>query len=111
MTNAIDSLESDLSADALLVATARSTFQSSRLSEELSSFIPLELRPLFLLPRTRRYCFVLRMLMRFDLETSSKILKLSQKEVGQALCESLLDLPRAAESIGRRPLLQESTGS
>ncbi len=106
VTNAIDMLESDLSADALLAATARSAFQSSTFSEELSSFLPLELQALFLLLPTPRHCFVLRILLRIDLETCSEILRLSEDEIQEALYQSLLRLPRAVEFIrpaGRTP--------
>ncbi len=99
MTNAIAALGSDCSAEALLVDTARSAVEHNTFSVQLSPMLPAELQALFLLSPTRRYCFVLRVLMRFDLEACSKIMKLSRKEVGEALCHSLLELPKAVDQV------------
>jgi hypothetical protein len=99
VTNAIAALGSDCSAEALLLETARSAVEHNTFSAQVSPMLPAELQALFLLSPTRRYCFVLRVLVRFDLETCSRILKLSQKEVGEALCHTILELPRAVDKV------------
>src|SRR5713226_7442317 len=90
LTDVINALGSDLSRNALLVETARSVIQHTAFSES-SSILPMELQALSLLSSTRRYCFVLRVLMGLDLETCSDILRLSREEVEEALYQSLLD--------------------
>jgi hypothetical protein len=102
VTDAITIVGSDVSIDALLVETARSAFRrhSSPAEESsLPSILPLELRALFLLSPTCRYCFVLFFLIGLNIETCSEILRLSSDEVEEALCESLHTLPRAVESV------------
>jgi hypothetical protein len=97
VTNAIAALGSGLSAHALLVETARSAFQQRPCSGASSSILPVELQAVANLFPTHRYCFALRVLVGFDLKTCSEILTLPRYEVEQALCQSLLDLPRAVE--------------
>ena len=81
ITKAITALGPDPSQHALLRETARSAFQQSTVSDRSSSILPVELQALsFLLP-TCRFCFVLRFLIGFDLETCSEILALSRREV------------------------------
>ena len=109
LTNAIAALGSDCSAEALLVETVRLAVEHNAFSPQAPPIFPVELQALFLLSPTRRYCFVLRVLMRFDLETCSSMLKLSRKDVGEALCQSLLELPRAVDQVA--PSLQKSTES
>jgi DNA-directed RNA polymerase specialized sigma24 family protein len=92
--DAIAMTGSDWSRDVLLVRTARSALQHQTFSDELPPVFPPELLALFLLPPTSRYCFALRVLMRFDLATCCEILKLSKDEVEEALHQSLRDLPR-----------------
>jgi hypothetical protein len=99
VTNAISALGSELSVHALFVETARSAFQHPPVSGELSSILPVELQALSLFSPTCRDCFVLRVLMGFDLQTCSEILTLSRHEVEEALYQSLLDLPRAVEYV------------
>lgn len=106
VADAIAAVGSDLSANTLLVETARSALQHTNRSNESSSVLPLELQALFRLRPTGRHCFILRVLMGFDLELCSAILKLSRPDVEEALCQSLLDLPQAVESI--RPKLRIS---
>jgi len=98
ITKAITALGPDLSQHTLLRETARSAFQQSTLSDRSSSILPVELQALSFLRPTCRYCFVLRFLIGFDLETCSEILALSRREVEEALYCALLDLPRAVES-------------
>ena len=95
VTNAIATLGQDCSAEALLVETARSAFEHNSFSGELSSILPVELQTVSLLPSTSRYCFVLRVLMHFDLETCSDILRLSRDKIEEALYQSLLQLPQS----------------
>jgi hypothetical protein len=66
VTNAIAAAASDLSADALLVETARSALQHGTFSDGLTSWLPLELQVLFRQSPTRRYCFILRVLLALD---------------------------------------------
>lgn len=94
LRDAIATIGSDGSRDVLLMQTARSALQYQTFSDELPPVFPPELLALFLLPPTSRYCFVLRVLMRFDLATCCEILKLSKDEVEEALDQSLRDLPR-----------------
>jgi hypothetical protein len=102
VTDAIATVGSDASIDELLVGTVRSAFRCHRSPSEgssLPSILPLELRALFLLSPTCRYCFVLLFLIGLNIETCSEILRLSSDEFEEALCESLHTLPRAVESV------------
>ena len=99
VTNALQMLGSDFSRKMLLVATARAAFQQSILPGESSSILPAELKALALLPTTCRYCFVLRVLIGFDPGICSEILTMSRHDIQEALCQSLLALPGAVESI------------
>jgi DNA-directed RNA polymerase specialized sigma24 family protein len=100
--NAIDRLGPDLSAEALLAETARSALRQRKCQDDLPAILPLELQALSLLSPADRNCFILRVLMGFDREACSEILKLPQDDVEEALHRSLLDLPMAVESIRRR---------
>jgi DNA-directed RNA polymerase specialized sigma24 family protein len=99
VTDAIASLGPDCSEDELMAQTARFAFEHTTSSDELSSCLPAELQALSRIPPARRYCFVLRILLGLDVETCCEILTLSRHEVEEALYRSLLDLPRAVESI------------
>jgi hypothetical protein len=98
VTNAIATLGQDCSAEALLLEAARSTFEHNLVSAELSSILPVELQTVSLLPSTSRYCFVLRVLMHFDLETCSDILRLSRDKIEEALYQSLLQVPQSGKT-------------
>jgi hypothetical protein len=63
VADAIAAVGSDLSANALLVETARSALQHTNRSNESSSVLPLELRALSRLRPPGRHCFTLRVLM------------------------------------------------
>jgi hypothetical protein len=88
---------SDLSADTLLLETARESLQHSTHSDGLPSCLPPELQAIFRLDPTRRHCFILRVLVGFDVQTCSEILNLSRGEIEEAIYESLLDLPRRVD--------------
>jgi hypothetical protein len=70
--DAIATIESDCSRDALLVETVRSTLPYQTSADELSLVLPPEVLALFLLPPTSRYSFVLRVLMHFERKRQSK---------------------------------------
>ena len=95
---ALAALESDLSAHALLVETARLAFERSARPGESSSILPLELQALGRLVPGQRFSFVLRLLVGLDLNTCSQILRLSGDEVEEALRKSLLNLSGLGES-------------
>jgi hypothetical protein len=108
--NAINGLGPDLSAEALLLATARSSVHQCKCQEHVASFLPLELRALYLLSPADRNCFILRFLMGFDREACSEILDLSQEDIEDALHRSLIGLPLMARSIEcRRPVKSQLT--
>jgi len=90
-------ISADFSREALLEETARAAVWCHTCASEPSPVLPQELQALFQLPSTSRYCFVMHVLMGFDLETCSKILRLSRDEVEEALYRALLDLPRVAQ--------------
>lgn len=95
--DAIEGLGPDLSAEALLVGTARAAVQQRKYEDESPSMLPLELQALSLLSPSDRNCFVLHVLMGLDREACSEILELSRDDLAQALHRSLLDLTSAIQ--------------
>ena len=86
-----------ISADRLLLATAKSAIQRHTEFAEQSeglSILPIELRRLFLLARNHRDCFVLRVLVGLTPELCPGILHLSIHQVEGALYTALQELPR-----------------
>ncbi|HKD05776.1 MAG TPA: hypothetical protein VKB79_07735 [Bryobacteraceae bacterium] len=94
-------IASDGSREAFLAETARAAATHEAVPDKSPLLIPRELQALFLLPTTCRYCFVLLVLLRFDLETCSQILNLSADDVKEALDQSLLDLPKVQSAMCR----------
>ncbi len=102
MMKAIDALEPDCSRDALLMETVRCAVRHETLPGEWCSSFPPELEAISLLPETDRYCFVICILVGFDRDTCAEILGLSREDVEAALLRSLIDLPRAVETVSLR---------
>jgi hypothetical protein len=96
--NGIAAIEFDyFSGDGLVLETAKSAIRRrSYFKDQLDpafSLLPIELRRVLLLAPSRRYCFVLRALLRVPPEVCSRILDLSVQQVDDALRRGMQELP------------------
>ena len=96
--------------DVFLLETVKAAIQqrseSPHQSEQPPSWLPLELRRLFLLDPVSRDCFVLRILLGLTPRACSGILQLTIEEAHQTLCAALEALPllEAGKSSGTRSI-------
>ncbi len=96
--------------DVFLLETVKAAIQqrseSPHQSEQPPSWLPLELRRLFLLDPVSRDCFVLRILLGLTPRACSGILQLTIEEAHQTLCAALEALPflEAGNSSGTRSI-------
>ena len=92
--NAIAMSGPDVTEDELVVATAKCAVDMCDPADHFDSpvSLPPELRRLFLLSPVRRKCFVLRMLLRFTPEASSRMMGLRTNTFEEELWRALQDL-------------------
>jgi len=87
----------DQLSELLVVETVKSAIRqradSPRQSRQSLSDLPAELQRLFLLPSTARDCFILRHLLRISPASSAEILRLTLKEIDEALFTAFQQLP------------------
>jgi hypothetical protein len=100
VTSAIPMLGPDGALQDLPRETARAAVADRAFEGESFAALPLELRALSLLLPLRRNAFVLRILMRLDLETCADILKAPRMKVEEAVCQSLFDLSQMVQLLG-----------
>jgi hypothetical protein len=98
VTYAIDDVGPDDLRNALILGSVRWAYRHTSGFGKLYPTLPRELQVLSFLEPIPRYCFVLRFLVG-DARTCSQILKLSSREVDEALYQALLNMPTALESF------------
>jgi hypothetical protein len=87
-----DIVDEVLVVEAVKSAMHRSADLASQ-SEQAPSALPIELRRLFLLAPISRHSFVLRVLLGIPPATCSVLLRLTIREIEDALCAALQELP------------------
>lgn len=94
VADAIATLPPDATANDLLIATAKCAVEQGESADQVHTRdrLPPELGRLLLLSPMSRKCFVLRMLLRFTAELSSRILGLRSSELEKELWQALQDL-------------------
>ena len=98
VTNAIADVGLDSLRNTLVAESVRWGFRHTGGLGRLCLTLPREIQFLSLLEPIPRYCFVLRLLVRLDARTCSRILNLSIQGVDEAIYQALLNMPRALES-------------
>ena len=99
VTHAIDDVGPDDLRNALILESVRWAYRHTSGFGKLCPTLPRKLQVLSFLEPIPRYCFVLRLLVELDARTCSQILKLSSREVDEALYQALLNMPKALESF------------
>jgi hypothetical protein len=99
VTDAIGQVDLNDSGHALVVQSVRWAFCHTQGSSKLCRTLPPELQALSFLSPIPRYCFVLRFLVGLDGRNCSDVLKLSDRDVDEALYQALLKTPSALRSI------------
>jgi hypothetical protein len=99
VTDAIGQFDLNDLGNTLVVQSVRWAFWHTQGFSKLCPTLPRELQALSFLSPIPRYCFVLRFLVGLDGRNCSDILKLSDRDVDEALYQALLKTPSALESI------------
>jgi hypothetical protein len=99
VTKALGNVGVDDLRNALIFESVRWALQRTKGIGRLCPTLPRELKVLSFLAPIPLYCFVIRFLAGLEARTCSEILKLSRREVDEALYQALLKMPRALESF------------